>query len=348
MSLVNTLMVNLREQSAGFYQWIDMPAQYGATAYAMLDTESPNSLVSPGLKEKAWASIGRTVQIPVYDSGSVSISASRSATISDSELTSQLYDCTFVTASWGFTINPALYVNNEMTPEIDFNQKYIRYLNQFHTDLETAILAKLTTNKTQIFGLDPVDLGYTNVGSVVTSAYADREKIIGDLDALQFGNKVYGNQNIIANGGVMSIFNQMKEKAEYNEVNRTYQFRNKNFFWSNVLTNDSGMMATMFSMPSGTSAILFRAEREGLLQTPNMIGYAWEPTTLLQSGIPVIMYSYQSAGDFNALGSTATADNTRSIKFHVGFSVDYCILTPYNTALGTYRNPIIKAQVAKA
>ena len=100
------------------------PLEYGALDFFIEQTNAANSIINPNLRDRAFESIGNTVQIPVinYD-GDVTVSNVRSCVIADDENTSALYTVNWVTLAVGFTMVPQLYRNNEISYEHDFARK---------------------------------------------------------------------------------------------------------------------------------------------------------------------------------------------------------------------------------
>ena len=145
------------------------PGRYGALDLFMQQSEDPAGILTPELKTKAESSIGNTLQTPVIDyDGGVTIGNTRSVTIADSENTSQMYTITFATYSWGFTIVPAMSMNNEISMQQDFERKFNKYLYKFGETLDAAAVAALAAAKTQVFA----DLlQYTQNGNVVQAPW---------------------------------------------------------------------------------------------------------------------------------------------------------------------------------
>ena len=124
MSLVATRLQNWRIQNPQLDRNMTRPCEYGALDFFIEQTDAPNSIISPNLRDRAFASIGNTVQVPVinYD-GDVTVSNVRSCTINDDENTSALYTVVWKTYSVGFTMVPTLYMNNEISYDHDFARK---------------------------------------------------------------------------------------------------------------------------------------------------------------------------------------------------------------------------------
>ena len=124
MSLVATRLQNWRVENPEFDRNMARPLEYGALDFFIEQTNAANSIINPNLRDRAFESIGNTVQIPVinYD-GDVTVSNVRSCVIADDENTSALYTVNWVTLAVGFTMVPQLYRNNEISYEHDFARK---------------------------------------------------------------------------------------------------------------------------------------------------------------------------------------------------------------------------------
>ena len=125
MSLVLTRTQNMRANS-NFDKNELRGSRYGALNAFMTQSEDPNGILTQELKDKARISIGSTLETPVIDyDGSISIGNTRTVTISDSENTSHMVSITFATYAWGFTIVPAMFMNNEISMQRDFETKML-------------------------------------------------------------------------------------------------------------------------------------------------------------------------------------------------------------------------------
>ena len=147
MSLINTRIQNVRSSSNLDKNEL-RPSRYGGLNLFMQQSADPAGIITPELKDKATASIGNTLQTPVIDyDGGVTIGNTRSVTIADSENTSQMHTLTFATYSWGFTIVPSNFMNNEVSIQRDFQRKFEKYLYKFGETLDAATIAALSTAK---------------------------------------------------------------------------------------------------------------------------------------------------------------------------------------------------------
>lgn len=338
MSLINTRIQNVRAKSNLDKNEL-RPSRYGGLNLFMMQSEDPAGILTQELKDKAEKSIGNVLETPVIDyDGGVTIGNTRSVTIGDDENTSQMYQITFATYAWGFTIVPAMYMNNEISMQQDFERKFNKYLYKFAETLDSAAVAALSAGKTQVFN----DLlAYTQTGNKVIAPWAARENVIGDINPMLAANDHFNEIHLLGNAGVESVIRKLAQKDLYNVENKTLEYSDKMLHFSTRVANDAGEFANMYAVNGGSVGILTRFERESLLGTKMADGTEWGIDTLPMINFPCGTYFYESKGDFNAIGGASTADLTRARKEHYGFAVDVAFLTPYNSDPATIANPIM-------
>jgi hypothetical protein len=337
-------MLELRTQSPNLDQWTLLPSRYGAHDVFMRSTSSPTGIISQQLLDEAATAVGRDVKVPVFDSESVSIGSVRSATIADSENTSAFYTLVFVTYAWGFTIVPSLFLNNEIQIQADFNRKFNKYLLKFADVHETACLAALSTNKTQVFN-DTLGL-YTTTGNTVLAADANKNELIGDLTPMMKANDFYGAYHMIGNTGLESRLLKLSELGIYNEQNKQIQYADKILHFTNNLANDTGNVATGYLVNQDAVGLAFRHEREAILGTRLPDGTEWRRDVLPMMQMPIDTYFYYGVGDFSAIGGASTADATRVAKEHYGYAIEVAYVVAHNTDLSTYPSPIMRFAIS--
>ena len=344
MSLLATRMQNMRSTS-NLDKNEFRPSRYGALDVFMQQTNDPAGILTPELKQKAEQSIGSTLETPVIDyDGTISIGNARSVTIADSENTSKMHTITFATYSWGFTIVPAMYMNNEISMQRDFETKFNKYLYAFAKKLDGVCVSALSAAKTQVF---KEALQYATTGNVVESTWDDRENIIGDINPIMAANDYFAPLHLVGNGGIEALIRKLAEKGLYNEVNKQLEYSDKVLHFTNEIPNASGKYGTAYAVTDGQLGLLFRFERECLLGTKARTGHEWGIENLPMLNIPVGTYYYESVADVSGIAGAATADMTRGLKQHYGFAVDVAVVTPYNSDPTAVASPIIQLQVAK-
>lgn len=343
MSLVLTRIQNIRANS-NLDKFEYRPSRYGALNAFMVQSEDPTGILTEELKQKARTSIGNTLETPVisYDAD-ITIGSTRTLTIADSENTSKMVQITFATYAWGFTIAPAMYMNNEIGIQKDFETKMMKYIYAFAKKLDEAALAALAANKTQVLK-NP--LLYDWSANAINAKWTERENVFGDLEVMMGANDFYGQLHIVGDPGVESIMRKLQQHGLYNDVNKQNEFGTKVVHLTNSIAAAGGKYAQGYAVNAGSLGMLTRFERDCLLGTVSGDGHEWGIATLPLLNMPVGTYFYDSVGDYNAIAGAATADMTRTRKEHYGFAVDVAFLTAHNSAPSTLASPILAFNVS--
>lgn len=343
MSLVLTRIQNIRANS-NLDKFEYRPSRYGALNAFMVQSEDPTGILTEELKQKARTSIGNTLETPVIDyDADITIGSTRTLTIADSENTSKMVRITFVTYAWGFTIAPAMYMNNEIGIQKDFETKMMKYIYAFAKKLDEAALATLAANKTQVLK-NP--LLYDWSSNAINAKWTERENVFGDLEVMMGANDFYGQLHIVGDPGVESIMRKLQQHGLYNDVNKQNEFGTKVVHLTNNIAAAGGKYAQGYAVNAGSLGMLTRFERDCLLGTVSGDGHEWGIATLPLLNMPVGTYFYDSVSDYHTIAEAATVDMTRTRKEHYGFAVDVAFLTAYNSAPSTLASPILAFNVS--
>lgn len=343
MSLVLTRIQNIRANS-NLDKFEYRPSRYGALNAFMVQSEDPTGILTEELKQKARTSIGNTLETPVIDyDADIAIGSTRTLTIADSENTSRMVQITFATYAWGFTIAPAMYMNNEIGIQKDFETKMMKYIYAFAKKLDEAALAALAANKTQVLK-NP--LLYDWSANAINAKWTERENVFGDLEVMMGANDFYGQLHIVGDPGVESIMRKLQQHGLYNDVNKQNEFGTKIVHLTNNIAAAENKYAQGYAVNAGSLGMLTRFERDCLLGTVSGDGHEWGIATLPLLNMPVGTYFYDSVGDYNTIAGAATADMTRTRKEHYGFAVDVAFLTAHNSAPSTLASPILAFNVS--
>lgn len=343
MSLVATRLQNWRVENPELDRNMTRPCEYGALDFFIEQTNAANSILSPYLRERAFASMGNTVQIPVieYD-GNVQVSNQRTCVIADNENTSALYTIAWVTYSVGFTMVPAAYSNNEISYEHDFMRKMEKISRALANELDKGAVAALEANKTQVF---KDLLQYQQVGNVIEVPTQMATEILGDVNPIMRANCYPEMIHIIGNAGVDSLVRKLAQHGVYNDVNKRMEYDNKVLHYTNNVANEEGKNGTFFAAVDGNVGVLTRVDREALRRARANF-HEWDVVRLPFIDLPVGSHYYTAVGDQSAIMGDATADLTCAVKEYFGFSVDVAFVVAYNSDPETVANPILKAQIA--
>lgn len=343
MSLVDTRLQNWRVQNPELDKNMARPAQYGALDFFIEETNNADSIISKNLKERAFNSIGNTVQVPVlkFDSN-VQVSNTRTCVIADDENTSALYTVVWKTYQVGFTMVPALYMNNEISYRQDFARKMDKVSRALANALDKDAVAALEAQKTQVL---KDNLNYKFTANVLEIPTTMATEILGDIDPIMRANDYPGTVHIIGNARIDSLINKLAQHGIYNDVNRRLEFENKIFHFTNNVTNERGKNGTFFAVEGGNVGILTRVDREAARGTESN-GHKWGVTRVPYFNEAVGYHYYTEVGNQSASAGDATEDLVCGVKEFYGFSVDVAFVVGYNSDAATVANPIIKANIA--
>lgn len=342
MSLLATRLQNWRIQNPELDRNMARPCEYGALDFFIEQTDAPNSIISPKLRERAFASMGNTVQVPVinYD-GDVTVANTRSCVIADAENTSALYTVVWKTYAVGFTMVPALYLNNEISYDHDFNRKMEKICRALATALDTDAVAALESQKTQVF---KDLLQYQATANVIDVPKQMATEILGDINPIMRANCYPETIHLIGNAGIDSLIRKLAEHGIYNDVNKRMEYDNKIIHYTNNVQNAEGKNGTAFAVVDGNVGVLTRVDRESLLRTVSNF-HEFDVVRLPYIDLPVGSHYYTEVGNQSAIAGAASADMVCNKKEFFGFSVDVAYVVAYNSAPEVVANPIIKIAI---
>lgn len=342
MSLIATRLQNWRVEDPNYDRNMTRPCEYGALDFFAEQTNARNSIITPNLRDRAFASMGNTVQIPVinYDEN-VQVLNVRTCVIADNENTSALVTVVFATYYVGFTMVPAAYMNNEISYMHDFNRKMEKVSRAMANALDKGAVAALEANKTQVF---KTLLNYTQNANTIQVPKQMASEILGDVNPIMRANCYPEYIHIIGNSGIDSLIRKLAQHGIYNDANKRMEYENKVIHYTNNVVDEAGKMGTFFAVADGNVGILTRVDREALRGTTANF-HEWGVTRLPYVDIPVGFHYYTSVGDQSQIMGAATEDLTCAVKEYFSFSIDVAFMVAYNSNPEVVANPIIKAEI---
>lgn len=349
MSLALTRTQNFRD-NANLAEYEIRPSLYGAIAMFLAQTRDAGSFVTPSLKEKAWNSIGTTLQIPVIEHQDVTIGNQRTLTIADTVNNSRMIDVSFSTLTFDITQTPAEFHNNEIKLQEDFDAKFRLRLYALMKTLDEMALSNLATNKTHVIG-DPLLYNFTE--NAISAGFYQQDSLLGDLFSMMESNDFQNPyMDVVGSTGISALYRHLKQYGEGNITNKKNELEDKRLFISNnIMANDSAQLAENYArgyaVNRNSLGMLFRAEREGLTQTVTPDGHRWEQTTLPGLEIPCIVYSYQGVANKSTLGGAATSDMDRVVTHYYQYAIDVAMLNTYISNPTTRPTPIIAFDIKR-
>ena len=346
MSLINTRLTNFRADSP-LDKWEVRASSYGAFDLFRRQSQSPTGIITPELQQKAIAAAGSTLEIPVLDAETFTITnVTQPVTITGGASTSQLYSVSFVNYYFGFRIFPGQHFNNDIGMQREFNRKLQGYVYALLSALDSAALTELENGKTQVLS-ETLGGNYSLAANVVLGVTGQESKILGDTNVLFMAHD-YANLPIdsVGSPSFQSIVNnELVEKGQFNTENKTYQWADKFFQWTPRLTNAANQNGTYFAVLGDSVGMVQQFSPDAVLghRTHKHI---WDMEILPIANIPVGVYQYNDAIDASGISGAATGHLTASKAEFYGFHTAVAMISPYNSDRATIAAPIMKMAVS--
>jgi hypothetical protein len=315
-------------------------SNYGILAHAQADTAN---LVDAAALAANKRSERQGTKIPVLQDLVLSVTSARSLTIATTQSTSAFVTLSYATICTGFSINEALYGDNYIGLQADLNRKIFAVEKAFMLSLDGSGYTKLNTDKAQ-FNYAQGNPYTLNASNDIEVPYADRLNFFNEIDGLFLANDIdVSTMNIVGSYRVNSLVNEYNKSATYNQENKAIALGNKNFRFSNRVTNASPYAYTMFCMAPGSIGLLNWNTPDSVMGLTAMNGEA-DVVNLPNLGMTVGVFRQRNFEDLSGL----RAGMNHSVVTRYEFSTDICWITPYNSKPTTKATPIYKVGIIAA
>lgn len=337
MSLVKTVLQDIR---ANYPSNLDRDelrlTTFGLLTAVMAMTTSPTSIISTDLRQKAEASQGRNLDVPVMRKGAVTIKNVRSCTFGAGESESDFIRIIWKTIAFDITMVPANYANNEIGYNEDLSKKLIEGAEAMQIEIETDIDLSLDANKSQVYGSSIVGDTYALVGNAIQVTNADLDFFFNDFEAINFADD-FNNSiiKVVANHRWMSVVRKIDNQTETNDENTAFTLVGKEFTFSNRIVNGVGVKATGYFMPDGSIGFLTRQSIDARMNHTTTDGFQWAVDRIPGLPFPVDIKYKSTCDDKSAMQATGTGHLASTKVEHWQIAVDYAIVTPFNSDLAT-------------
>ena len=318
--------------------------RYGLLTAAKEMTASPSSIVTSELKEKAKASEGRDLKVPVFKIGNdVTVTSVRSCDIGGLENTTELVTINWVTLVADISMKKAEHHKNEVTYLEDLNRKLLKVDNAFCKAVEQLIYTKLDTEKSSVNNSPLVGVGtdYPLVGNTIQVPTLNQETFFNDLEAIMEGDDFYSMPfKVLGSTTLKPSVKHWGNQGKANDENLEYQFDGYDFRFTNSVTIGGGNKAAGFVMNDGTLGIMTRIAIDSVMGNKASDGTEWGKTFMDKFGFEVgVMYKSKC----DDLSTTQGLEHlTASMVENWQFSVDVALVTPYNSDPATKAGGIKK------
>lgn len=343
MALIKTVLQDIRANFPSNFDRDELRVtQTGLLTGVMQMSDSPNSILTQDIRDRAVASEGRLLSVPVMKKGSVTIKNVRSCTIAGGESESDLINVIWKTIVADILMIPERYENNQVGYNADLARKMSEMVEAIRVEMENDIDTTLDTNKSQVYGSSIV-AGYGLVGSAIQVEPHEVDFFFNDLDAINFADDFYDPTiKVIGNHTLMPTVRKWMNQGNANQTNTAFQFAGKDFLFSNRITNGAGVNATGYFMPDGSVGMLTRVDTAARMGLNSTDGTQWFEDLINGLPFPVGVQYKSKCDDKSALETAGTAYLEATLVEQFQFSFDFALVVPYNTDLTTKASSIRK------
>lgn len=335
MSLVKTYLQNIRVKYPSQLDRDELRVtQTGLLEAVIQMTNSLDSIVSPDLIEKAKASQGLEIDVPVMKKGNVTIKNVRSCTIGGGQSESDLIRVVWKTIVADVLMVPSQYEKNQIKYLFDFNKKIREVAEAFKVEMENDLDTAIDSNKTQIYNSTIVGAtgDYPIVANAIQVEKDQQDFFFNNLDSINFSDDFYNPTiKVIASPTVMPIVSKFINQGDSNNTNTAFQFAGKDFTFSNRVSNGAGVIGTGYFMPNGSIGLITREDVDSRLGHKAGDGTEWDVDTIPGFPFPVGIQYKSKCDDQSALETAGLEHLKATMVEHFQISLDYAIIMPYNS-----------------
>lgn len=346
MTLIATRLQNFRSDNPDIAKWEYRTGNYGAWNLFSKQSQAPNSIINNDLRSKAIAAVGSGLEIPVIDYKASTIqNVTQPVAVIDDPLTSKLMAVSFTDYYFGFLMYDAQFYNNNIDPRQYFNTQMRRWVLALLNEWDQDALTVLETNKTQVLG-STLGGKYTLTGDVISGTNAFKDQIIGDINPLMRGNDFSGPFDIVGNPSLEShVRNNLLEKGANQDSNKTYQWNDKSWHFSNNVADAALQAFTGFAVQSGSVGVLDQFLPDNVWSHKSN-NHQWRIMDIPGLGGKMGTYTYDGAVDASGLNASTTHLTATKVQAY-GFHVRKAFVHAYNSDLTTIASATGKFQIAQ-
>jgi hypothetical protein len=336
MAMTSTVLQDLRANYPSLLDRHELrPEKYGLLMKGVQNAANPSTgIITPDVVDKAMASWGRDVDIPVMDVASGANGTGLACTFTGTEAVSALVNITWVTVSNGFEMQPAKNYQNEIKYAQEFARKYSDAIRAMAGSINSAIDTTLTAALRTTYNSSYIGAKYNVVADAIQTSLANRPDFFNDLVDILAADDYYPQFDVFGSTNARGIIRQLFAQGEANDTNTQYQFTmgDYNFYFDNDVTVAALSDASAYVMPVGAYGIVTRCSPDCLAGNTTtdgkVYGTMFDPTL----GMTMDTLYFSECADINALSGNA-ADTAAVNEVHQ-FAVHYGILTPYVGTVG--------------
>lgn len=312
--------------------------------------------LTPALQDFIRTQMNRTFYMPAIQELTISPATVESFTIPANLSTSEMTTGTLVTLFAGFHWYDALGLENAIGGTLaDAKRVYIE--NKLTEIFKAFALAKEATSytfidgkKTQVLTYNPASSdGITFAASTLTATLAaQQQRLFQNLQVIGEANGMGERKKMVSSPGIKVLQNFNDMYGQSNSVDLVNQGFIPEIYTSNRVTNSVRWTGYLWEEGSFAYANNFKHD---FVQGTSLNGGStkWDITPMAMPFIneQVMTYYEEDKADVSSLMTNSTQHIMSKVEKY-GFIHRYVILGPYNSAIGSRFNPVIKVVGAVA
>jgi hypothetical protein len=360
-NLANTVMQDLYKEESTFDKNEFRDPTTGALAAAIKQNSDAGALLDDDMRSKLDASFERDVQIPVINWQDPTIGTAETCAFQTEGLNSSLITVSKVPVTFGFAMAPTQHAENYVSYRKTFDTLLGMREQKVLKQLDTAVVAMLEANKNQYWG--GLSNPYAVSGNSLLVSQEGKEDLYNQLLSLGMQMDFSQLSDIVASASHGADVRRLAAQGAGNSVNQDFQFGGLNWFWSNQITNRTGidLDGAGAGTATGNAASTVYAIAPGSIGIHTSINHAyrgagfsagdgseWSSVRLPKLGITAGLLYKSKCDDISAYQASGLSRQIAVPVESFLFSFNYYLVKVHNSAPATRYNPIVKFEILNA
>lgn len=315
---------------------------YGALDLFRKQTNDPISILDAETRANIDRSFSIPVRVPVINFKDITIGNARSCSFQTEGIVSARVTLTFITYTWGFTMQPVQHHENYVPYQTTFNKLALAGYQKAASTIDAQCVTTLNTQKNQHFPQSVLDF-YPQVSNFFRVPQVDSNDLYNNIRSILETMDYDGGADIANNHIHQSKVRRLASQGAGNSENEMFQFMGYQWFGTNRITNASvAEESTIYAVSPGTVAIHSRVDPDSANRRRIHESQFWDviPNPPLIE-MPVGVYYQANCADLSANVAGASSAMQESWQF----STDVVYMTAYNSDLANRFNPILGFQI---
>lgn len=290
--------------------------------------DNTEMLVPKAELESAKKSSRHVTKIPVLNKIDFTIGDTRACEPADTAVVSAFAQPSYTTYTFSFHMTPSYNAENYIAYAEEFSHKMLQGLKKFGETIDSASVAFLEANLTQV-NTSPLFGGI--VGDTVTVAASLKEEFYKSIPSIMRRNDLPDMRVLdIANPEAQIMYDFLQRQGAGNAVNTGYQISNFAPYRSNRVSLDAGTTEAHYLVPEGHIGVLDWIPEDYRVGRVISDGDLWSSVVDPVFGLTWGLRYVAKCTDLSAVVG-GISDLTTAFVEKYEFSIDVAFLTSYSS-----------------